>query len=157
MYEGRTDKLGRGVLVLVGLLHPLVPLFVQIFTRTVEKYYDVMATTSRSVENYQYAFTPSFGSMYEGRTDILGRGALVLVGLLHPLVPIFVRIFTRTVEKYYATATTSRSWGNYHMHLHHPLEVCMKEEQIYLGEGCWSWLGCCSLWFQYLSRSSLEL
>jgi hypothetical protein len=26
-----------------------------------------------------------------------------------------------------------------------------------LKEWCWSWLGCCSLWFRYLSRSSLEL
>jgi hypothetical protein len=50
--------------------------------------------------------------MYEGRTDILGRGVLVLVGFLQPLVPIFVQILTRTVEKYYAMATTSRSWGN---------------------------------------------
>jgi hypothetical protein len=48
MYEGRIDKLGSGVLVLVGLLQPLLPIFVQIFTRTVEKYY-VMATTSRSL------------------------------------------------------------------------------------------------------------
>jgi hypothetical protein len=28
------------------------------------------------------------------------------------------------------------------MPLHHHLEVCIKEEQVYLGEGCWSWLGC---------------
>jgi hypothetical protein len=33
----------------------------------------------------------------------------------------------------------------------------MKEEHIYLGEGSWPWLGCYSLWFQYLSRSALEL
>jgi hypothetical protein len=32
-----------------------------------------------------------------------------------------------------------------------------KEYPIYLGEWCWSWLGCCSLWFPYLSRSSLKL
>jgi hypothetical protein len=31
-------------------------------------------------------------------------------------------------------AITSRSLGNYHIHLHHPLEVCIKEENIYLGE-----------------------
>jgi hypothetical protein len=105
-----------------------------------------------------YTFTPSFGSMYEGRTDKLGRGVLFLIGLLHPLVPLFVQICTRTVEKYYdVMATSSRSVENYHMHLHHPLEVCMKEEQIYLGEGRWSWLGCYILSFQYLSRSSLEL
>jgi hypothetical protein len=36
--------------------------------------------------------------MDEGRTDILGSGALVLVGLLQPLVPIFVQICTRSVE-----------------------------------------------------------
>jgi hypothetical protein len=37
-------------------------------------------------------------SMYEGRSYILGRVLLVLVGLLQPLVPLFVQIFTRTVE-----------------------------------------------------------
>jgi hypothetical protein len=36
--------------------------------------------------------------MYEGRSYILGRVLLVLVGLLQPLVPLFVQIFTRTVE-----------------------------------------------------------
>jgi hypothetical protein len=30
----------------------------------------------------------------------------------------------------------------------------MKEDPIYMGEWGWSWLGCCSLWFRYLSRSS---
>jgi hypothetical protein len=33
----------------------------------------------------------------------------------------------------------------------------MKEDAIYMGEWGWSWLGCCSLWFCYLSRSSLKL
>jgi hypothetical protein len=32
------------------------------------------------LETLAYRFTPSFGSMYEGRTCILGRGVLVLVG-----------------------------------------------------------------------------
>jgi hypothetical protein len=30
----------------------------------------------------------------------------------------------------------------------------MKEDHIYMGEWGWSWLGCCSLCFSYLSRSS---
>jgi hypothetical protein len=51
-------------------------------------------------------------------------------------------------------ARTSLLLRNEHNPLHHPLEVCIKEEQVYLGEGCWSWLGCFSLWFQYLSRFS---
>jgi hypothetical protein len=42
-------------------------------------------------------------------------------------------------------ATTSVVLGEKHKPLHHPLEVCIKEEQVYLGEGCWPWLGCCSL------------
>jgi hypothetical protein len=33
----------------------------------------------------------------------------------------------------------------------------MKEEQVYLGEGWWPWLGCCSLLFRHLSRTSLQL
>jgi hypothetical protein len=45
-----------------------------------------------------YTFTPSFGNMDEGRTDILGIGGRVLVEMLQPLVPIFVHICTRTVE-----------------------------------------------------------
>jgi hypothetical protein len=44
--------LGERGLVLVGLLQPLVPLFVQILTRrTVEKYHVLMASTSRSLGN----------------------------------------------------------------------------------------------------------
>jgi hypothetical protein len=40
---------------------------------------------------------------------------------------------------------------------HHAWAVSMKEDPIYLGERGWSWLGCCSLWFRYLFRSSLKL
>jgi hypothetical protein len=57
-------------------------------------------------------FTLSFGSMYEGTTHKLGSRVLGLVGLLQPPVPLFVQIFTRTVEKYYLMATTSPSVGN---------------------------------------------
>jgi hypothetical protein len=46
----------------------------------------------------RFTFTPSFESMYEGGSSILGRVGLVLVGLLQPLIPLFVQIFTRTVE-----------------------------------------------------------
>jgi hypothetical protein len=46
---------------------------------------------------------------------------------------------------YYVMARTSLSSENSHKPFHHPLEVCIKEEQAYLGEGCWSWLGRCSL------------
>jgi hypothetical protein len=45
-----------------------------------------------------YTFTPSFGNMDAGRTDILGSGGRVLVGMLQPLVWLFVEIFTRTLE-----------------------------------------------------------
>jgi hypothetical protein len=40
----------------------------------------------------RYTFTPSFGNMDAGRTDVLGntgRPVLVLVGLLQPMAPIF--------------------------------------------------------------------
>jgi hypothetical protein len=43
--------LGEWGLVLVGILQPLIPLFVQILTRTVETYSVLMATTSRSFGN----------------------------------------------------------------------------------------------------------
>jgi hypothetical protein len=45
----------------------------------------------------RFTFTLSFGSMYEGRSYIRGRVGLVLVGLLQPLVPLFVQIFTKTI------------------------------------------------------------
>jgi hypothetical protein len=35
--------------------------------------------------------------MYEGRSYIYGRVGLVLVGLLQPLFPLFVQIFTKTI------------------------------------------------------------
>jgi hypothetical protein len=54
-------------------------------------------------------------------------------------------------------ARTSLLLRNEKKPLQHPLAVCMKEEQVYSGEGCWSWLGCFSLWFEYLSRFSLQL
>jgi hypothetical protein len=37
------------------------------------------------------------------------------------------------------------------------LERLIKEAQVYLGEGGWSWLACCSLFVHYLSRTSLQL
>jgi hypothetical protein len=54
-------------------------------------------------------------------------------------------------------ATTSRLFGKLDLPLHHPFKGCMKEHHINMGEWGWSWLGCCSLWFHYLSRSSLKL
>jgi hypothetical protein len=58
---------------------------------------------------------------------------------------------------YYVMARTSLLLGNSHKPLHHPLAVCIQEAHVYLGEGCWSWLGCCSLFFYYLFRTSLQL
>jgi hypothetical protein len=58
---------------------------------------------------------------------------------------------------YSVIARTSLLLGNKHKPLHHPLRVSIKEEQVYLREGCGSWLGCFSLWFRYLSRFSLQL
>jgi hypothetical protein len=75
MDEGRTDILGSGGRVLVGMLQPLVPIFVQ----------KCNGHNFPLIGKLLYAFTPSFGSMDEGRTDILGSGGMVLVGLLHSL------------------------------------------------------------------------
>jgi hypothetical protein len=58
---------------------------------------------------------------------------------------------------YSVMATTSVVLGEKHKPLHHQLDVWIKEEQVYLREGCGSWLGCCSLWFRYWSRFSLQL
>jgi hypothetical protein len=53
---------------------------------------------------------------------------LVLVGLLHPLVPLFVQNFTRTVKITMSWPELPRSLGYYHyICLHHPLEVCIRK------------------------------
>jgi hypothetical protein len=61
----------------------------------------------------------------------------------------------RNCFKYYVMARTSHSLGNYNIRLHHSSEVRFKDEHMHLEEGCWSSLGCCSLWpIYFLSRSS---
>jgi hypothetical protein len=37
------------------------------------------------------------------------------------------------------------------------LDACIKKEQVFLGEGRWSWLGGFSLFFRDLSRFALQL
>jgi hypothetical protein len=58
---------------------------------------------------------------------------------------------------YYVMARTSRSLSNEQKPLHHYLEVCIQEEQVFLGEGRWSWLGGFSLFFRDLYRFALQL
>jgi hypothetical protein len=92
-----------------------------------------------------------------GSTDKLERALLVLVGMLMPLVPLFVQIFIKTVLRTMRwPELPAHSESSIHK-LHHPLEVLMKEELIYLGDLCWAWSGCYILWSHYLSRSSLKL
>jgi hypothetical protein len=45
-----------------------------------------------------YIFTPSFRSMYQGRSYILGSVGLVLVGLGQPLFPLFFQNIARTAS-----------------------------------------------------------
>ena len=95
-----------------------------------------MATTSRSLGNQHIQIHHPLTVCMKEEHVYLGEWGLVLVGLLQPLVPLFVQILTRrTVEKYYVLmSTTSRSLGNQHIQIHHPLRLCIKEEHIYLGE-----------------------
>jgi hypothetical protein len=58
---------------------------------------------------------------------------------------------------YYVMARTSLLFRNEQKPLNNHFELCGKEEQIHSGDGCWSWLGCCSLFVLYLSRTSLQL
>jgi hypothetical protein len=100
---------------LVGFLQPLVSLFVQILARTtVEKYYVLMSTTSRSLGNQNMQKHPFLEVCIKEEHIYLGERELVWVGFLQPLVPLFVQILTRrTVEKYYVLmATTSHSLRN---------------------------------------------
>jgi hypothetical protein len=99
MYEGRSYILGRVGLVLVGLLQPLVPLFEYLIRSSLELYrLPCNGHNFPLIGQVRLTFTPSLRSMCEGRSYIHGRVVLVLVGLLQPLVPLFVQIFTRTVE-----------------------------------------------------------
>jgi hypothetical protein len=72
-------------------------------------------------------------------------------------ISVICPVFPYNCFNYYVMARTSLLLGKKHKPLHPPVEVCIKEEQFYLGEGCWSWLGCCSLFFRYLSRFSMQL
>ena len=74
---GSTDKLERAVLVLAGMLMPLVPLFAQILTRTVEvtlQWPELPAHWESSIYIYIILWTDVLGS-----TDKLERAVLVLV------------------------------------------------------------------------------
>ena len=84
-----------------------------------------MTRTFRSLGKKHTQIAPSFGSMVEGRTDILGSYVLVLVGLLQPLVLLIV---------YYIARTSSRSLRKLCIRLDNPLEVCMGKN-IYTQEG----------------------
>jgi hypothetical protein len=90
--------LGEWGLVFVGLLPPLVPLFVQTLTRTVEK---ILCTNGHNFPLFgklTYTFTPSLEVCKKKEHIYLGERGLVFVGFLQPMFPLFVQILTRTVE-----------------------------------------------------------
>jgi hypothetical protein len=95
MYEGRSYIHGRVGLVLVGLLHPCF----RYLYRSSPKVYKLPCNGHNfpPIGQVRLTFTPSFESMHEEKSYIHGRVGLVLVGLLQPLVPVFVQIFTKTI------------------------------------------------------------
>jgi hypothetical protein len=95
MHGGRSFIHGRVGLVLVGLLHPCF----RYLSRSSPKLYKLLCNGHNllPIGQVRLTFTPSLGSMYEGRSYIHGIVGLVLVGLLQPLVPLFVQIFTKTI------------------------------------------------------------
>jgi hypothetical protein len=155
MYSGRTSILGRAVLVLVGLLQPLFPLFVQIFTTTVSitmRWPELLSYLEINITHYtiilRYLLRKNIYTWERGA----GLGWVVAASF-----SVICPDFHYNSFNLYVMARTSLLLGNEHKTLHHPVEVCIKIEQVYLGEGCWTWLGCCSLFFHYLSRFSLQL
>jgi hypothetical protein len=82
MYEGRSYIHGRVGLVLVGLLHPCFCYL----SRSSKKLYKLQCNGHNflPIGQVRLTFTPSFESMYEGRSYKHGRVGLVFVGLLHP-------------------------------------------------------------------------
>jgi hypothetical protein len=94
-----------------------------------------------------------FWKLLLGRTDKLGRGVLVLVALLQPLVPVSVNIFTLELKKLPCNGQ------NFPLivqvtYTFRPFFTCTYwEEKINLPAWCCSGLGCYSLWFPYLSTS----
>ncbi len=93
---GSRDKLERAVLVLVGMLMPLVPLFVQILTRTVEVTLLCHVHISHCARNTLSYFLHWPDVLRS--TDKLERAVLGLVGMLMPLAWLLFQILTRTVE-----------------------------------------------------------
>jgi hypothetical protein len=96
MYEGRSFIHGRVGLVLVGFLHPCF----RYLSRSSPKVYKLPCNGHNfpPIGQVRLTFTPSFESMYEGRSYKHGRVGLVLVGLLvAPLFPLFVQIFTKSI------------------------------------------------------------
>jgi hypothetical protein len=81
----------------------------------------------------------------------------VLVELTPSISQYLARCHLYDASILYVMARTSPSIGNLTYTFTASFASMYKEEQINLGEGRWSWLGCCSLWFRCLIRSSLEL
>jgi hypothetical protein len=92
--------------------------------------------------------------MHEGRSYIHGRVGLVLVGLLHPCF----RYLSRSSPKLYKLLCNGQNFppiGQVRFTFTPSFEIMyVGRIPIYLEEWGWSWLGWCSLWFRYLSRSS---
>jgi hypothetical protein len=115
--------LTRGMLVLDGLLHPLVPLCYQIYTKTVEM---LASELPLALGNWSWLLTLSFRCMYVVECScVIPRGVLVSVGLLQALVPSFDQIYTKTIEMPLLWPGLPLSLGNDHLWLHYSLGVCI--------------------------------
>jgi hypothetical protein len=140
---------------LVGLFQPLVPIFVQIFTTSVSitmEWPELLSYLEMN-ENHSTIILNYVGRKNKYTREMRAGLGWVVTASFSVICPDFHYI----CFNYYVMARTSLSLRNEHKPLHHYLEVCIQEEKVYLGEGCWSWLDCCSLFFRFLSRFSLHL
>ncbi len=92
---GRTYGLVSRVLVLVEQSLPLVGLFDQIFTSTIETPME-WPESSQSLDSRHKMFTPALSRRYQEEHKRAIR-VLSLVALLLPLVALFDQVFTRTI------------------------------------------------------------
>ena len=87
-----------------------------------------------------------------GRTYVLARGLLVLVGLLQLVVPLFDQMFKLELQKLLCNGPQiPRSLGNKHKTYTPSFMTMYYEEHINSPAGCGSWLGCYSFWSCYLT------
>ena len=115
----------------------------------------LIARTYLIIGKLTFTFTPSFRSIYESaRTGILRRSSvLFFVGLLQLLVSLSVQNLLELQQLVFNCQNFPDHW-EIDIYVH---TILQKYLHVFLGNRCWSWSSCNSLWFRSFSRTLLEL